>query len=57
MSLQDLRQVRDAFVQAAMRAKRAGMDGVQIHCAHGYLLSQFLSPLQNHRQDAYGGCP
>ena len=57
MSLQDLRQVRDAFVQAAMRAQRAGMDGVQIHCAHGYLLSQFLSPLQNHRQDAYGGCP
>lgn len=55
MSAADIAEVQQRFVRTAQLAERAGFTGVQIHAAHGYLLSQFLSPLSNHRQDAWGG--
>jgi 2,4-dienoyl-CoA reductase-like NADH-dependent reductase (Old Yellow Enzyme family) len=55
MTRQDIQEVVSAFVKAALRAKSAGFDGVQIHGAHGFLLSEFLSPAYNRRRDAYGG--
>ena len=55
MTIEDIQQVVTLFGQAAQRAKAAGFDGVQIHAAHGYLLSQFLSPAINQRTDEYGG--
>lgn len=54
MTIQDIRKVIDDFAEAALRAKKAGFDGVEIHSAHGYLLNQFYSPLSNKRTDAYG---
>jgi 2,4-dienoyl-CoA reductase-like NADH-dependent reductase (Old Yellow Enzyme family) len=55
MTVQDLQEVSKAFGQAALRAKEAGFDGVQIFAAHGFFLSQLLCPRYNDRTDAYGG--
>ncbi|MER8012236.1 bifunctional salicylyl-CoA 5-hydroxylase/oxidoreductase [Streptomyces sp. NPDC094149] len=52
-----LADLREQFTSAARRAARAGFDLLELHCAHGYLLSGFLSPLTNRRTDAYGGSP
>ncbi len=48
-------RVREAFVAAARRAHRLGIDAIQLHVGHGYLLHQFISPLSNRREDEYGG--
>jgi anthraniloyl-CoA monooxygenase len=55
MTRTDMDTVRDEFVRAALMAARAGFDLLELHCAHGYLLSAFISPLTNRRADAYGG--
>lgn len=54
MTLEDIKEVIQAFQDAAKRALEAGFDGLEIHAAHGYLLSQFMSPLSNQRNDKYG---
>jgi 2,4-dienoyl-CoA reductase-like NADH-dependent reductase (Old Yellow Enzyme family) len=55
LSLDEIQRIERAFVSAAKTAKETGFTGVQIHAAHGYLISQFLSPRSNIRSDAYGG--
>ncbi|CAG9181710.1 bifunctional salicylyl-CoA 5-hydroxylase/oxidoreductase [Cupriavidus respiraculi] len=55
MSRADMEQVRDDFVACARRAAQAGFDWLELHCAHGYLLSSFISPLTNRRTDEFGG--
>lgn len=55
MTVAEIAEAETDFVLAADRAMRAGYDGVEIHCAHGYLLNEFYSPLTNRRKDAYGG--
>lgn len=55
MTIPEVENARDAFIAAAMRAEKAGFDGVEVHGAHGYLLAQFLSPEINRRDDRYGG--
>lgn len=55
MTRADMERVRDDFVANARRAAEAGFDWLELHCAHGYLLSAFISPLTNRRDDDYGG--
>ena len=55
MTAEEIRLVIRQFVDAAVRAKEAGFDGVQIHAAHFFFLSRFISPAVNHRKDDYGG--
>lgn len=55
MSVEEIRQVEDGFASAAEHAYLAGVDGVELHCAHWYLLHQFISPVRNERIDNYGG--
>ncbi|TPQ38586.1 oxidoreductase [Bradyrhizobium guangdongense] len=50
-----LKRIRDAFVDSTRRAARLGIDAIELHGAHGYLMHQFLSPISNHRTDEYGG--
>ena len=57
LTLEEVHQLRDDFIAAAVRADKAGFDGVEIHGAHGYVLCQFLSAETNRRTDAYGGSP
>jgi 2,4-dienoyl-CoA reductase-like NADH-dependent reductase (Old Yellow Enzyme family) len=54
-ALDELPRLRDAFAESARRAARLGFDAIELHCAHGYLLHEFLSPVSNRRDDAYGG--
>ena len=53
----EIREMIDAFGSAALRVKKAGFDAIAVHAAHGYLISQFLSPLTNNRTDRWGGSP
>lgn len=55
LAIQEVEQLRDDFIAAAVRAQKCGYDGVEIHGAHGYILAQFLSAEHNRRSDPYGG--
>jgi 2,4-dienoyl-CoA reductase-like NADH-dependent reductase (Old Yellow Enzyme family) len=55
LSIEEIKQLRDDFITAAVRAKKCGYDGVEVHGAHGYILTQFLSSKINKRTDEYGG--
>lgn len=55
LTREDIRELVGAYGQAARRAKEAGLDGVEVQCGHGYLISQFISPVFNKRTDEYGG--
>ena len=56
LNIDEIIGLEKKYADAALRAVNAGYDGVEIHCAHGYLLNQFYSPLTNQRADEYGGC-
>lgn len=55
LSLEEVKELRDDFIVAAIRAQKCGYDGVEVHGAHGYIIAQFLSSAINHRTDEYGG--
>ena len=54
LTIPEIRELEEKFAEAALRVKKSGYDGVEIHSAHGYLLNQFYSPLTNDRRDVYG---
>lgn len=55
MTIDEIKAVQQKFVEAALRAKKSGFDGIEIHAAHGFLLNQFITPYYNSRNDIYGG--
>lgn len=55
MTIKEIHKIEQQFIDGAVRAKKAGADGVELHATHGYLLQQFLSPFTNRRTDEYGG--
>lgn len=55
IALEEIPALLEEYAQAARNARAAGIDGVELHCASGYLINQFLNPVSNHRSDAYGG--
>ena len=55
MTREDMDRIKAQFVQSARYAAQAGFDWLELHCAHGYLLSSFITPLTNLRTDEYGG--
>lgn len=55
LTRREMEEIREAFVRAALMGREAGFDMLELHCAHGYLLSSFITPLLNHRRDEYGG--
>ncbi len=57
MTIEEVRQLRDDFIAAAVRCEKAGFNSVEIHAAHGFAICQFLSPQFNQREDEYGGTP
>lgn len=56
MTVEEIHTLVNEFAEAARRCKGSGFDGIELHCAHGYLLAEFLSPYVNKRTDEYGGC-
>jgi len=55
LTLEDIEQLKRDYVDAVVRCKKAGFDGIEIHCTHGYMLASFLSGRTNKRTDKYGG--
>ncbi len=55
MTLDQIEEITEAFADAAERVRKSGLDGIELHCGHGYLVHQFLCPLTNRREDQYGG--
>lgn len=56
LTTDEVKEYIEYYAQAIRRAKEAGFDACELHCAHGYLICEFMSPLTNHRTDQYGGC-
>ena len=54
-TLNDILEIKNHFIDAAIRARKANYDAIELHAAHGYFLCEFLSPLTNKREDVYGG--